>query len=169
MIDRHKNLILPLIGGILLAAFVGPLKCYSADDSNTRQASETESIPQSAYCTASTTLKNSSSWNGYSVDMENSRFQPTKSAGIAPADVPKLKLKWAFGFPGVTTSFGTPTVVGGRLYIGSADGTVYALNAISGCIYWTYKATGGVRTGTIISPDGNTAYISAICTLGCML
>jgi polyvinyl alcohol dehydrogenase (cytochrome) len=159
MINRHKNQILPLIGGILLAAFVGPLKSYSADDSNTRQAGETESIPQSAYCTASTTLGNSPSWNGYSVDMENSRFQPAKSAGIVPADVPKLKLKWAFGFPGVTTSFGTPTVVGGWLYIGSADGTVYALNAISGCIYWTYKAMGGVRTGTIISPDGNTAYI----------
>jgi polyvinyl alcohol dehydrogenase (cytochrome) len=159
MIDRHKNQILPLIGGILLAAFAGPLKSYSADDSNTRQAGETESIPQSAYCSASTTLKNSPSWNGYSVDMENSRFQPAEFAGIAPADVPKLKLKWAFGFPDVTTSFGTPTVVGGRLYIGSADGMVYALNAISGCIYWTHKATGGVRTGTIISPDGNTAYI----------
>jgi outer membrane protein assembly factor BamB len=47
-------------------------------------------------------------------------------------------------------------VVGGRLYIGSADGTVYALNASSGCIYWTYKANGGVRTGTIISPNGGT-------------
>ena len=136
MINRHKNQMLPLIGGILLAAFVEPLKSYSAEDSNTRHAGETESIPQSAYCTASTTLGNSPSWNGYSVDMENSRFQPAKSAGIVPADVPKLKLKWAFGFPGVTTSFGTPTVVGGWLYIGSADGTVYALNAISGSIWF---------------------------------
>ena len=28
-------------------------------------------------------------------------FEDQKSAGIAAADVPKLKLKWAFGFPGV--------------------------------------------------------------------
>ena len=120
-----------------------------------------ESIPQSAYCGRgiATLLKNLPSWNGYGLDMANSRFQPAKSAGIRAADVPKLKLKWAFGFPGVTTSFGTPTVAGQRLYIGSADGTVYALNAITGCIYWTYKANGGVRTGTIISPDGHIVYM----------
>jgi polyvinyl alcohol dehydrogenase (cytochrome) len=105
-------------------------------------------------------MKNSPRWNGYGVDMANSRFQTAKSAGIPGADVAKLKLKWAFGFPGVTTSFGTPTVIGGQLYIGSADGTVYALNASTGCIYWTYKANGGVRTGIIISPSGGVAYIS---------
>lgn len=118
-----------------------------------------ESIPQSSYCNTVPSTKNSPSWNGYGVDMSNSRFQPAKSAGITSADVPKLKLKWAFGFPGVTTSFGMPTVVGARLYIGSADGTVFALNAISGCIYWAYKATDGVRTGIIISPDSSIAYI----------
>ena len=72
--------------------------------------------------------------------------------------MPKLKLKWAFGFPGVTTAFGTPTVYGGRLFVGSADGTVYSLNAQTGCIYWMYKATDGVRTAITISGDGQTAY-----------
>ena len=114
---------------------------------------------ESSYCTTAPSTRNSPSWNGYGLDMANSRFQSAESAGITSANVPKLKLKWAFGFPDVTTSFGTPTVVRGWLYIGSADGTVYVLNAISGCIYWTYKAT-GVRTGTIISPDRTIAYIS---------
>ena len=116
-------------------------------------------VTQSPYCGGTPSNKNSPSWNGYGVDLANSRFQPAKFAGITGADVSKLKLKWAFGFPSVTTSFGTPTVVGGRLYIGSADGTVYALNATTGCIYWTYKANIGVRTGTIISPSGRIAYI----------
>ncbi len=119
-----------------------------------------ESIPQSAHCTgAAPSGKGGASWNGWSVDSTNSRFQSAKAAGFTGADVPKLKLKWAFGFPGVTTAFGTPTVVGGRLYLPSADGTVYSLNPQSGCIYWMYKATDGVRTGVVVSDDGQTAYI----------
>jgi polyvinyl alcohol dehydrogenase (cytochrome) len=120
-----------------------------------------ESIPQSARCSANPPLaKNAPSWNAWGIDLTNSRFQNAKAAGISAADVPKLKLKWAFGYPGVTTAFGTPTVFGGRLYVGSADGTVYSLNAQSGCIHWMYKATEGVRTGPIISSDGKTAYLS---------
>jgi polyvinyl alcohol dehydrogenase (cytochrome) len=120
-----------------------------------------ESIPQSAHCTSNPPLaKSAPSWNGWGIDPTNSRFQNAKAAGLTAADVPKLKLKWAFGYPGVTTSFGTPTVFGGRIFVGAADGTVFSLNAQSGCIYWMYKATEGVRTGPIISGDGKIAYLS---------
>jgi len=120
-----------------------------------------ESIPQSAHCSSNVPLvKNAPSWNGWGIDPTNSRFQSAKAAGLTAADVPKLKLKWAFGYPGVTTSFGTPTVFGGRIFVGAADGTVFSLNAQSGCIYWMYKATEGVRTGPIISSDGKIAYLS---------
>ena len=44
-----------------------------------------------------------------------------------PADqVPRLKLKWAFGFPGVNRAFAQPTVVGGRVFVGSARHGVLA-------------------------------------------
>ncbi len=120
-----------------------------------------ESIPQSAHCSSNVPLaKNAAAWNAWGIDATNSRFQNAKAAGLSAADVPKLKLKWAFGYPGVTTSFGTPTVFGGRVFVGAADGTVFSLNAQSGCIYWMYKATEGVRTGPIISSDGKTAYLS---------
>ena len=120
-----------------------------------------ESIPQSAHCSSDAPLaKNAPSWNGWGIDPANSRFQSAKAAGLTAADVPKLKLKWAFGYPGVTTSFGTPTVYGGRVFVGAADGTVFSLNAQSGCIYWMYKATEGVRTGPVISSDGKIAYLS---------
>src|SRR5438067_4187629 len=119
-----------------------------------------ESIPQSAHCTDNPPLVASApSWNGWGVDGSNSRYQNAQAAGLTAADEPTLKLKWAFGFPGVTTSFGTPTVFGGRVFVGSADGTVFSLNAQSGCIYWMFKATEGVRTGPIISSDGKIAYI----------
>jgi polyvinyl alcohol dehydrogenase (cytochrome) len=53
-------------------------------------------------------------------------------------------------------AFGQPTIGGGRLYFGSANGTVYSVDAQSGCIYWTFKADSGVRTA--ISLDGHLAY-----------
>jgi polyvinyl alcohol dehydrogenase (cytochrome) len=118
-----------------------------------------EAIPRSAYCSSPGPARpNAPSWNGWGIDPTNTRFQSAQAAGLAPEDVPKLKLKWAFGFPGVTTSFGSPTVYGGRVFTGSADGTVYSIDAKTGCIHWTYKAMGGVRAALVISGDGQTAY-----------
>ena len=119
-----------------------------------------EAIPQSARCTgnAPPLSKTAPSWNAGAMDSTNSRFQTAQAAGITGQDVSRLRLKWAFGFPGVTTAFGTPTVYGGRVFVGSADGTVYSLNARSGCIYWMYKANDGVRTAVIIGSDGKTAF-----------
>ena len=104
-------------------------------------------------------LKNAPSWNGWGIDLTNSRFQNAKAAGLTAADVPKLKLKWAFGYPGVTTSFGTPTVFGGRIFVGARTERSFRSTRKSGCIYWMYKATEGVRTGPVISSDGKIAYI----------
>src|SRR5579859_4255885 len=36
-------------------------------------------------------------WNGWGVDLANTRFQNT--SGLTAAQVPRLKLKWAFAFP----------------------------------------------------------------------
>src|SRR5580700_1105634 len=37
-------------------------------------------------------------WNGWGNDSSNTRFQSAKDAGLTGDQVPKLKLKWAFGF-----------------------------------------------------------------------
>jgi polyvinyl alcohol dehydrogenase (cytochrome) len=87
----------------------------------------------------------SSYWNGWGPDATNSRFQAEKMAGFKAADVPRLKLKWAFGFPNATNAMAQPTLAGGRLYFGSADGTVYNVDAATGCTYWSFKAGGTVR------------------------
>lgn len=97
-------------------------------------------------------LEPAAAWNGWGVDLENSRFQPAAQAGLAANQVPALKLKWAFGFPNTTSVFGQPTVAGGRVFVGSEDGTVYSLDARTGCIYWTYKASSTVRTAISIDP-----------------
>jgi hypothetical protein len=38
-------------------------------------------------------------WNGFGQNASNTRFQNAPGAGLSAADVPKLKLKWAFACP----------------------------------------------------------------------
>ena len=98
----------------------------------------------------------SAAWAGWSPASTNARFQSSAMAGLSASDLPRLKLKWALGFPDASAAWAPPTVAGGRLYVGSQNGTVYALDAKMGCIHWTYSATGGVRTA--IAVDGAFVY-----------
>ena len=99
-------------------------------------------------------------WNGWGVDLAQRRFQPAAMARLAAADVPKLTLKWAFSLGDVTRANAQPTVVGGRLFLGSANGKVYALDAKSGCLIWSFVAGAPVRSAITIGIDGRgwTAY-----------
>ena len=97
-------------------------------------------------------------WNGWGVDLVNSRLQSTAAAGLRAEDIPKLKVKWAFGFPYAVTIEAQPTEVAGRLFLGTATGTVYSLDAHTGCTYWTYRADTRVRTAITIEPIGRGQY-----------
>ena len=77
-------------------------------------------------------------WNGWGADLNNSRFQLAAMAGIAPDEVSRLRLKWAFGFPLTTNANAQPTVVGGLLFVGGGDSKVRALDAKSGCTRWAF-------------------------------
>jgi polyvinyl alcohol dehydrogenase (cytochrome) len=93
-------------------------------------------------------------WNGWGVDAANRRMQSAAMAGLRADQVPQLKLKWAFGFPGAGKANAQPTVVGGRIFAGSDTGKVYSLDAATGCIYWIFKADRPVRTAITIGPVG---------------
>ena len=80
----------------------------------------------------------------------NSRYQDAKAAGLAAADVPRLKLKWAFNLGAVTMARGQPAVAGNRVFFGTLAGDVYAIDATSGCIHWAFKATAGIRSGVTV-------------------
>lgn len=91
-------------------------------------------------------------WNGWGVDLNNGRFQPSTDAELSAAEVPRLKLKWAFGFPLAISAWTQPTVAGNRVYVSSSTGFVYSLDATSGCVYWSFKAKAGVRSAIIVGP-----------------
>ena len=92
-------------------------------------------------------------WNGWGVDASNGRYQP--QPGFTAAEAGKLKLKWAFGFAGDMRAVGQPSVVGGRVFVGSYSGNVYSLDASTGCIYWSYDAGAIVRTGINVAKSGS--------------
>jgi polyvinyl alcohol dehydrogenase (cytochrome) len=89
-------------------------------------------------------------WNGWSPTPDNTRFQSSQAANLSLPQVRRLKLKWAFAFNGVVNAFSPPTIVDGTLFTGSAAGTVYALDAQSGCIRWLYQAGAPVRTAVLM-------------------
>ena len=99
-----------------------------------------------------------SEWNGWGADDANTRFQATP--GLSAADTPKLTLKWAFGFPYGNSSYGQPSIVGGRVFVGSDTGFVYSLDARSGCVHWSFRASAGVRTAPTVGPGrGSNRYL----------
>ena len=123
-------------------------------------------FPESAYC-ANTGVKSDASlhapaWNGWGVDNANTRFQTGAAAGLSAAQVPALKLKWAFGLPGASSGGTQPVVAGGRLYFGNAEGDLFALDAKTGCIFWRTEVEAGIRSAPVLAPragGGVTAYI----------
>jgi polyvinyl alcohol dehydrogenase (cytochrome) len=91
-------------------------------------------------------------WNGWSPTPDNARYQGAAAAGLRAADVPKLKLKWAFGLPLGASSASQPSVVAGRVFVGSDNATLYSLDAKTGCAYWSYRTKTSGRAAPIIAP-----------------
>ncbi len=89
---------------------------------------------------------------GWGQELDNDHFVPANVADLAVGDIPRLKLKWAFVYPGAVRARSQPSFAYGALYVGSESGTVYALDARSGCIRWTFSTTAEVRTPIVVPP-----------------
>ena len=91
-------------------------------------------------------------WSGWGADVQNSRFQPAKDAGLTADRVPQLKLKWAFGIPDAKSIIGQPVIAGGRVYISGDNKKLYSLDAASGCTYWSFTAEADTRNSPTVGP-----------------
>lgn len=96
-------------------------------------------------------------WASMGVDDRATRFN--RNPGLTPAQVPKLKLKWAFSMAGG----GQPAVVGDWLWVTNRSGKFYALDAKTGCVRWVVSDLVSRTTPMIvkssISPSGWATFI----------
>src|SRR5262249_54449316 len=98
--------------------------------------------PDPNQCASQTPLKaGGPMWNGWSTDVTNQRYQA--KPGFAAKDVPNLKVKWAFAYPGTKNT--EPLIFGDRVYVGSMSGKVYSLDTKTGCVHWRHDYRGGGR------------------------
>jgi polyvinyl alcohol dehydrogenase (cytochrome) len=154
---------------ILDALTTGPMKSVgdTLTDLQKRQVSESlagrllgstasgdaEKMPNACASTAPMTDPSAQpAWNGWGAGLDNRRYQSGDSAGLDAGSVVRLKVKWVFGLPNSTSSYGQPTVVSGRVFVGSDTGYVYSLDAATGCIYWSHPSQAGVRNAMTIAP-----------------
>jgi polyvinyl alcohol dehydrogenase (cytochrome) len=94
-------------------------------------------------------------WNGWSPNPSNNRFQNAAAAGLEATRISQLKLKWAFAFPGDIEAYSQPTIIGGRVFVGSEGRRVYSLDRITGCVHWSFTADAGVRAAITVGPPSN--------------
>jgi polyvinyl alcohol dehydrogenase (cytochrome) len=93
-------------------------------------------------------------WNGWGHGITNARFQSAAAAGLKAEDLPRLTLTWAFGFPGATSAGTQPVVAGGRVYVATAEGQVYVLDAKTGCVHWTLEVDAAIRSAITLDQRG---------------
>src|SRR5580658_7303130 len=105
-------------------------------------------------CAAGVAPAESPAWASWGGGLANTRFQSAKDAGLSADDLPRLKLKWAFAFPDTSTMRSQPALYRGRVFVGGQDGNVYALDAATGCAYWSTTVQSQVRSGIAIGDIG---------------
>jgi polyvinyl alcohol dehydrogenase (cytochrome) len=104
--------------------------------------------PRCAAAAPAVNLAAADQWNGWSPGKDNARYQTRP--GLAASDVPRLRVKWAFRYPG--SKNGQATVIGERLFVTSMSGAIYALNARTGCVYWRHDAPSATRSSVSVGP-----------------
>jgi polyvinyl alcohol dehydrogenase (cytochrome) len=110
--------------------------------------------PQAAMCAKQVGAPKGSvagaAWTGWGNGLGNARFQSARAADLTAQQVRRLKVRWAFGFPGEVNAPAQPTVASGHVFVGSIGGKVYSLNAATGCVQWWFQAATTVRTAVSV-------------------
>jgi polyvinyl alcohol dehydrogenase (cytochrome) len=89
---------------------------------------------------------------GWSVDKGNQRHFDRSATDINSDNINQLELAWVFAYPEAIRARSQPAVAGGAVYVGSQNGSVFALNRDTGCIRWTFETVAEVRNAIVIEP-----------------
>ena len=74
-------------------------------------------------------------WTVYGFNLHGTRFNPYENV-LTPANVSNLVLDWDYSTNGSIIS--SPAIANGVVYIGSDDHNLYAFNAATGALLWSY-------------------------------
>src|SRR5579859_2727549 len=91
-------------------------------------------------------------WPGWDAESTNTRFV---NRPFTKADLEGARLKWTFVIPDTAAEFwlgaGNPVAVAhGRVYVANVNRWMYALDAHTGCAYWSFKADAPIRSGAAV-------------------
>jgi outer membrane protein assembly factor BamB len=85
----------------------------------------------------------------FTIDMR--RWNPCETV-LNAKNVKNLGVKWTYTTGGSVSS--PPVVVDGVVYVGSSDGSVYALYASTGALQWSYATGGGITYSSAAVANG---------------
>lgn len=109
--------------------------------------------PMDYQCSNKTTSVEVAEDNWASVHGDNQGRRSRQLAGFSVESVSRLKLKWAYAYPGGAK--GPATVAGDSLFL-AGTGYIVALNKDSGCVQWTHPTAGKtVRAITVANNKGD--------------
>jgi outer membrane protein assembly factor BamB len=86
-------------------------------------------------------------WPKFHFGLDNVGFNPFENV-LSSSSVSGLTLKWSYLTGGTV---GTPTVVGGVVYVGSSNHNIYALDATTGVLRWSYATGGTVSSAHVVN------------------
>ena len=132
------------------------IRFLASDTTQQSRTVDSQCVAQKKPYTAS---MRSPHWNGWGNSLEQTRFQTAREARLAPDQVPRLKLKWAFGLPDAISASSQPAVVDGRVFVGSTGRKMYSLDAKTGCTHWEFATEFPVRTAITVGKSGRTAAV----------
>lgn len=97
-------------------------------------------------------FENKHHWNGWGNGLTNTRHQPESIGQITARDLGKIRIKWAYGFPGSTKVDAQPTVLGNRIFSSGGTNTIHSIDLDTGCKVWTTTVYSRVRS-TIVAGE----------------
>lgn len=96
-------------------------------------------------------------WPGFSLDVRNNR---SVKRSFTTDDTQALKLAWTFTYPDTQYWNGAANplaIAEGRIFAASVNKWVYALDAQTGCAFWTFEADGRIRSNVAVA-DGTAVF-----------
>jgi outer membrane protein assembly factor BamB len=102
-------------------------------------------------------------WPQFGFVASGGRFNPYENT-LSVSTAPMLTELWSFGTYSSGTNYPSPAVANGVVYLGFYDGYLYALNARTGAILWSFIAEGGdwsppaVANGVVYAQSYGTLY-----------